>query len=49
MTIKDLIKMLQRYENPERYDIKVKDADGNVYSIEDIESDEDGIFILVEN
>lgn len=51
MNLTELIKALQKldgYGDGHRYDVRVKDQDGNTYSIEDVESDEDGLFILVE-
>lgn len=49
MTIKELIKLLERAADgtPERYTIEVRDEDGAIYTIEDVEEDEGHIYIQV--
>lgn len=51
MNLKEIIEALQKYaqyDTPERYTVRVKDADGNWYTITGVDSDEDGIYIKVE-
>lgn len=49
MTIKELIKLLEKIADgtPERYSIEVRDEDGTIYSIEDVDEDEGHIYIEV--
>lgn len=53
MNLGEIIKKLQeyaKYDTPERYEVQVKATwDGSFHTIVEVDDDEDGIFILIED